>query len=308
MEERSAHNRKVAGSSPASATSSIGWMVFMVGIKNLICQMCKDWVPALECSKGKSYKDCEREFSKRKGTMRKDVVLNLSDSRPGLDLRGKMFNNWTVVDWAGRDKHFIPYWLCKCSCGREFPVRHNKLVNGEAKGCRVCGRSKSGKKYQGGRDLLKLKSNLAKYRKSENWIIARREGNLRRKYGIGLSEYKRLFDKQDGKCLCCYECGGDITNAQDSRRVLVVDHDHGTKKVRGLLCRDCNLAIGIVDENVTTLRRIIDYLTDVDVETMSMPDTISDGFGSTWSSWCPECGKKTMQVVRPGSVQCGNCG
>ena len=37
-------------------------------------------------------------------------------------------------------------------------------------------------------------------------------------------------------------------------------------------------------------------------------DTISDSFGSTWSAYCPECGKKTMQVVRPGKVQCANCG
>lgn len=37
-------------------------------------------------------------------------------------------------------------------------------------------------------------------------------------------------------------------------------------------------------------------------------DTIEDGFGSVWSAWCPECGKRTMNVVRPGQVQCSNCG
>ena len=37
-------------------------------------------------------------------------------------------------------------------------------------------------------------------------------------------------------------------------------------------------------------------------------DTISDGFGSAWSAWCPSCGEKTMEIVRPGKVQCGNCG
>ena len=35
--------------------------------------------------------------------------------------------------------------------------------------------------------------------------------------------------------------------------------------------------------------------------------TIEDGFGSCWSAWCPECGKKSMSVVRPGKVQCNNC-
>ena len=39
------------------------------------------------------------------------------------------------------------------------------------------------------------------------------------------------------------------------------------------------------------------------------PDqTISNGFGSTWSKKCAMCGKYTMQIVRPGKVQCANCG
>jgi len=36
-------------------------------------------------------------------------------------------------------------------------------------------------------------------------------------------------------------------------------------------------------------------------------DTIEDGFGSVWSATCPNCGGKTMQVVRPGKVQCSQC-
>lgn len=37
-------------------------------------------------------------------------------------------------------------------------------------------------------------------------------------------------------------------------------------------------------------------------------DTIEDGFGSAWSKRCPECGKNSMQVVRPGKAQCKYCG
>lgn len=37
-------------------------------------------------------------------------------------------------------------------------------------------------------------------------------------------------------------------------------------------------------------------------------DTIEDGYGGAWSAWCPECGRKTMQIMRPGKVQCANCG
>jgi hypothetical protein len=37
-------------------------------------------------------------------------------------------------------------------------------------------------------------------------------------------------------------------------------------------------------------------------------DIVEDGFGSAWSAYCPECGKKSVQVVRPGKAQCSHCG
>ena len=37
-------------------------------------------------------------------------------------------------------------------------------------------------------------------------------------------------------------------------------------------------------------------------------EAISDGFGSVWSAYCPKCKEKSMSVVRPGKVQCDNCG
>ena len=35
---------------------------------------------------------------------------------------------------------------------------------------------------------------------------------------------------------------------------------------------------------------------------------IDDGFGNMWSKTCPECGKESMEIVRPGKVQCAYCG
>lgn len=37
-------------------------------------------------------------------------------------------------------------------------------------------------------------------------------------------------------------------------------------------------------------------------------DTLEDGFGSVWSAWCPVCHNKSISVVRPGKVQCDECG
>lgn len=42
--------------------------------------------------------------------------------------------------------------------------------------------------------------------------------------------------------------------------------------------------------------------------TSSGKGAISDGMGNEWSKTCAMCGKDTMEVVRPGKVQCSKCG
>lgn len=61
----------------------------------------------------------------------------------------------------------------------------------------------------------------------------------------------------------------------------------------------------------TKLRKLIeeDEVPSIeDSEESETPDIIDDGFGNAWSAWCPTCQKKSMQIVRPGKVQCGLCG
>ena len=57
-------------------------------------------------------------------------------------------------------------------------------------------------------------------------------------------------------------------------------------------------------ENVDT---IIEKLQEAKKYLNNEPVEIEDGFGSTWSIQCPECKNETMQVVRPGKVQCSKC-
>jgi hypothetical protein len=63
-----------------------------------------------------------------------------------------------------------------------------------------------------------------------------KDARLRRKYGMSFEDYTKLLIKQEYLCAICKEPPG--------QRGLVVDHDHVTGVVRGLLCTSCNLMLG----------------------------------------------------------------
>lgn len=73
-------------------------------------------------------------------------------------------------------------------------------------------------------------------------------------YGLRPGEYDARFRDQKGLCAIC---------EQPSERVLHVDHDHATGKVRGLLCTHCNRGLGAFRDSILDLRRAIEYLVKV---------------------------------------------
>lgn len=59
----------------------------------------------------------------------------------------------------------------------------------------------------------------------------------------------------------CEICGGNESE-RPGRHALVFDHCHATGKFRGWLCNPCNRALGLVSDNVGTLKSMIIYLED----------------------------------------------
>src|SRR5580700_6272052 len=72
---------------------------------------------------------------------------------------------------------------------------------------------------------------------------SRRAAHLRHRYGIDLHEYDALLLKQDGRCAICRQPPTTNVRAHWGGK-LCVDHDHVKGTARGLLCNDCNLAVG----------------------------------------------------------------
>lgn len=81
----------------------------------------------------------------------------------------------------------------------------------------------------------------------------RRDGHLRRTFGITLAEFDAMLCYQKGLCAIC-------ERPPKSGQNLHVDHDHRTGDVRGLLCRPCNTGIGLLQESPTLFAAATTYL------------------------------------------------
>ena len=88
-----------------------------------------------------------------------------------------------------------------------------------------------------------FKANPEPYRKRarEAYDYAERRARmLLTEYNMTPQDYVDLFEKQNGCCAIC-KCEESGHNSTDH---LLIDHDHLTNQVRGLLCCSCNLMLG----------------------------------------------------------------
>lgn len=90
--------------------------------------------------------------------------------------------------------------------------------------------------------------------------------HLLRKFGISLEEFRALEAAQGGRCAICRQppvIVMGIRSRRQGRAVrprLVVDHDHETGKIRGLLCTPCNRGIGFLDDSPERVAAALEYL------------------------------------------------
>lgn len=72
---------------------------------------------------------------------------------------------------------------------------------------------------------------------------------LKVKYGISADRVAEMVEQQGGLCAIC-----------GLGRPLVVDHDHESGQFRGLLCRQCNAALGMFSDEAARIQAAADYL------------------------------------------------
>ena len=74
-----------------------------------------------------------------------------------------------------------------------------------------------------------------------------------KKFGLTEILFNELKKKQNNLCRICKKL-----NIRG--RELAIDHDHKTGKVRGLLCTNCNLTLGLIKDDIEILNKMIVYL------------------------------------------------
>jgi len=81
-----------------------------------------------------------------------------------------------------------------------------------------------------------------------------KNNELRKKFGITLEDYNKMYEEQNG---CCKICNSSYSK---EKQALSVDHCHITGKVRGLLCNTCNRALGMFKDSQEILESAAKYL------------------------------------------------
>ena len=92
----------------------------------------------------------------------------------------------------------------------------------------------------------------------EQYMGPFRRKSLMARYGITHDDYLAMLAKQGGKCAIC----GTNNLSKYKVKYFDVDHNHTTGQVRGLLCRDCNVTTGVVENKWDKIQLIRQYIAE----------------------------------------------
>jgi hypothetical protein len=139
------------------------------------------------------------------------------------------------------------------SCKKLKPLeafyKESRVKDGHMRRCKIC-HGLATAKYRTQNPEVYRKASLKYWNKCSE---AKRHTAWLKRYGLSKEEYEIMFKKQNGLCLICKK---QCSSGQN----LSVDHCHRTGKVRGLLCKKCNTALGMLEDNIQYFETAILYL------------------------------------------------
>lgn len=166
---------------------------------------------------------------------------------------------------------------CK-KCGETKPrdMFHNSVNTKDGKNswCKACIKIKNTKWKEDNRDkyldrkrkhyrhhAAKILEKQAGLRKTDRYKARmgpyRQLWQLAKRYGITIQEYEELVKRTGFRCEIC---GVELVTTGRAANRACVDHNHGTGKVRGILCRLCNQGLGSFKDSPEMLKLAAAYL------------------------------------------------
>ena len=138
-----------------------------------------------------------------------------------------------------------------------MPVVRHRLTDIDAENrkavCSVCGETRIRYRENGRSECMTVR-NANKFGAGNRDEQLRRR-RLRERYKLTTEEFDELRESQAGRCAICRK-------EDSSESGLVVDHDHRTGRVRGLLCNGCNVGLGFLQDDHEVLTAAAAYLVD----------------------------------------------
>ncbi len=94
--------------------------------------------------------------------------------------------------------------------------------------------------------------------KREHGHTGGKDAYYRQKYGISYKQFLFLYEFQRGRCAICGK------RLPLKGHGVVVDHDHTSGRIRGLLCHQCNVGIGFLSDNYDVMLAAASYCKEGD--------------------------------------------
>ena len=104
-------------------------------------------------------------------------------------------------------------------------------------------------------DILK-KNKEWRNKNPDKLALYHRKKHLGTMYGITIEQFESMWGVQKGRC-ANYKCD-EVLSMENGGHA--VDHSHKTGKVRAILCRSCNVALGLMKDDMTKISGLISYI------------------------------------------------
>lgn len=147
-------------------------------------------------------------------------------------------------------------WCRECVNKRKRDKRNGTIPPRQYENCQwePCGKSLEGRRRNA---RYCSDAHAAKYFRQENPGY-QRKAKIKHYYGMSVEQFDTLLADQGGACGVCKEPEPEDMGGR--RAWWVIDHDHRTHKIRGILCNACNFGIGQFKDDPALLQAAANYL------------------------------------------------